>query len=76
MVHSRFTSVERSLWWDIDTAASEATGCGLPCEYDLYEAEDQVHEYQGLNPDPNQFDFGAKFVVQVRKTLSVFIYLI
>ena len=38
-VHKRFTSMERHLWWDIDSAISGDTGCLLPCSYDEYSME-------------------------------------
>ena len=36
-VLSRFRSLERHLWWDIDSTVVGDTGCIPPCTHDLYE---------------------------------------
>ena len=38
-VLSRFRSLERHLWWDIDSTVVGDTGCIPPCTHDLYEME-------------------------------------
>ena len=65
-VLSRFRSLERHLWWDIDSTVVGDTGCIPPCTHDLHEmeAEDQMYANR-----PISFDFvytpDTRFAMQV-----------
>ena len=68
----RFESLERSLWWDIDTTIVDDTGCLLPCSYDHYEIEtkeDMQHPISRNFVYPNE----TRYVLQVSDRLPALI---
>jgi hypothetical protein len=68
-LQGRFASKERHLWWDIDTYSAEYTGCALPCEYKVIEAERVVGEYEELK-DFKEYPADSKFGLQVLMTFD------
>ncbi len=57
--HLRFTSFERSLWWDIDRHAASATGCPLPCQHTEFSVERVPYEYE------DDFSQDYQYAIQV-----------